>query len=150
MRDTYRERRRGGKKEWTKWAVPLPDHGTMPMLRAGVFYGSPSRFTFLAKPLQRSTQRSTVPMVETQLSCKTMYFPIEILSWLQVYITTTSKLNFPCVSYFSASRFYQWKNNILIWSWKGTVHQRRYRWQRPYPNVYCLRYSRFIFVAICV
>ena len=47
--------------------VPSPDHGTMPMLRAGVFYGSPSRFRvpFLATPLQRSMQRSTIPMVET-------------------------------------------------------------------------------------
>ena len=43
--------------------MPSPDHETMPMLRAGVLSGSPSRFPvpFLATPQQRSMQRSMIP-----------------------------------------------------------------------------------------
>ena len=60
-------RRSGGvesgdeREEWrrekkSRWGMPSPDHETMPMLRAGVFYSSPSRFPepFLAMSLQRS------------------------------------------------------------------------------------------------
>ena len=43
--------------------MPSPDHETMSMLRAGVFYGSASRFPvpFLAMPQQHSMQRSMIP-----------------------------------------------------------------------------------------
>ena len=111
MKYVEKERRRG-EEEWSRWAVPSPPHGTMLMLRAGVFYGSPSRFRvpLFATPLQRSMQRSTTPMVVNQLPCNAMNFSIEILRWL--YTARKNKFKFPCVSYFSASRFYQWRNNI--------------------------------------
>ena len=59
--------------------------------------------SFLATPQQRSMQRSMTPMVIIQLSCNTINFSIEIMSWLNSM--RKNKLKIPCAPYFSASRF---------------------------------------------
>ena len=118
--------------------MPSPDHEIMPTLRAGVFYGSPSRFPvpFLATPQQRSLQRSIIPMVANQLPCHTVNFPIDMPS--RKYSTRKNNLKFPCVPYFSASVFLRililLKNKILRCSCEVIVHQHRYEHQRPYSS----------------
>ena len=142
------ENRKGKRKrtgeEWTRWAVPSPDHDMIPTLRAGVFYGSPSRFPvpFLATPQQRSLQRSKYDTYGGKRSKYDTYGgKTATLQYGQLPDRDTKlKVQYEKEQTQVSKRtlllcvLILLKNKILRCSCEVIVHQHRYEHQRPYSS----------------